>query len=340
MILLLCIIPRHAFLYSLMNKYDVHPELPVLLLWIFRPVCCVVLALCPCHFLLPYFYGPQLTEFSNDTPPQNPFWQQRPLCGASIGAFLPDYGHLHPVSLGGIVLVDDKPYGLSVHHMLEPPSEDESEIGDNESDDHASSEAVRSSARGPRNIRRSSRQLSSFTIPAATRAEPHDVGFISDIATSDKDDEEYPSSEFESDASEDEATQSSLSNLPEPGDTEGVQFDDDDESDIVITQPALEDAVSQNLHAEDIPQEDLDEDHLLSYKLGKIYASSGLRRWQRNGVRHEIDWALVQVRVYALRLSLILANRSRNTARPTPSPAIQPSPRRSPLLQVCACLLP
>lgn len=44
--------------------------------------------------------------------------QQKPTCGASIGAFV-DEQHLEAVTFGGIVLVDGEPYGMSVHHMLE-----------------------------------------------------------------------------------------------------------------------------------------------------------------------------------------------------------------------------
>lgn len=55
---------------------------------------------------------------------KNPGHQQRPLCGASIGAWQ-DEIHLQPVSFGGVVLVDGEPYGMSVHHMME----------DNETDD-------------------------------------------------------------------------------------------------------------------------------------------------------------------------------------------------------------
>ena len=45
-------------------------------------------------------------------------YQQKPACGASIGAFV-DEQHLEAVTFGGIVLVDGEPYGMSVHHMLE-----------------------------------------------------------------------------------------------------------------------------------------------------------------------------------------------------------------------------
>lgn len=49
--------------------------------------------------------------------------QQKPVCGASIGAFV-DEQHLEAVTFGGIVLVDGEPFGMSVHHMLEDPDVD------------------------------------------------------------------------------------------------------------------------------------------------------------------------------------------------------------------------
>ena len=52
------------------------------------------------------------------TKAANPDYQEKPLCGASIGAFR-DEEHLPPVSFGGIVVVDGVSYGMSVHHMLE-----------------------------------------------------------------------------------------------------------------------------------------------------------------------------------------------------------------------------
>lgn len=50
----------------------------------------------------------------------NSEYQERPLNGASIGAWI-GYDHLPPVSFGGLVVVDDKAYGMTVHHMLDDP---------------------------------------------------------------------------------------------------------------------------------------------------------------------------------------------------------------------------
>lgn len=53
----------------------------------------------------------------------NPEYQERPKNGASIGAWIGDR-HLPAVSFGGLVLIDDKPYGMTVHHMLDNPDQD------------------------------------------------------------------------------------------------------------------------------------------------------------------------------------------------------------------------
>ncbi|CAK7267277.1 hypothetical protein SEPCBS119000_002460 [Sporothrix epigloea] len=55
-----------------------------------------------------------------DLSAANSHFQQKPQNGASIGAWIGDR-HLPPVSFGGLVLVDDKPFGMTVHHMLDDP---------------------------------------------------------------------------------------------------------------------------------------------------------------------------------------------------------------------------
>ncbi|CAK7268959.1 hypothetical protein SEPCBS57363_003358 [Sporothrix epigloea] len=55
-----------------------------------------------------------------DVSAANSQFQQKPQNGASIGAWIGDR-HLPPVSFGGLVLVDDKPFGMTVHHMLDDP---------------------------------------------------------------------------------------------------------------------------------------------------------------------------------------------------------------------------
>jgi hypothetical protein len=207
----------------------------------------------------------------------NPFWQERPLCGASIGAYLPDHGHLEPVSFGGIIKVDDKEYGMSVHHMLEPPTDEEEDSTDSESDmdEQADQGAQRSSARA-----------TGSTVPRLVPKTSQYQEYMSDLSSvsgSDSDDVGYESSDFESDVSEDE----------DAGDRPGISVSSS--KTVQVTQPAFGDAVAEDLHADDATTEELDEDHLSSYKLGKVYASSGLRRWNEGGKRYEIDWALLDL---------------------------------------------
>lgn len=64
-------------------------------------------------------------SFIQDCP--NRAYQQRPLSGASIGACL-DGRPLPPGTYGGLILVDGQPYGMTVHHLLDPESEDDEEV--------------------------------------------------------------------------------------------------------------------------------------------------------------------------------------------------------------------
>lgn len=209
-------------------------------------------------------------------PPLNPFHQQRPLCGASIGAYRGE--HLPPVSYGGVVLVDGEPYGMSVHHLLDSPSEDDdSEFGEEE--------PTRSSAPAKRNswLAGVGSQPTLEVYPEAMF--PFEISDDDDEGTTN--DADYDSlsdllsdSGSDSDIETDTSTQGDLVGI-EPG--EG--------SDILVTQPALDDVGEDFFPSE----EDRDEDHLDSHRLGHVHASSGIRRWTRNGVVHEIDWALLKL---------------------------------------------
>jgi hypothetical protein len=55
-------------------------------------------------------------DYEGDMHVMNPFHQERPVCGASIGAFRGE--HLPPVSYGGVVLVDEEPLGMSTYPSL------------------------------------------------------------------------------------------------------------------------------------------------------------------------------------------------------------------------------
>lgn len=53
----------------------------------------------------------------------HPFYE-RPICGASTAAYR-NGKHLPPCTLGGITLVDGKPYGMTVQHFLDDPDNKE-----------------------------------------------------------------------------------------------------------------------------------------------------------------------------------------------------------------------
>jgi hypothetical protein len=199
--------------------------------------------------------------------PANPDYQERPFSGASIGAYIE--GHpLPPVTFGGLIMIDNKPYGLTVHHMLDQPEdpEDDSQA--------AQPPALRSS--GP-----------SCHIPGLYDAESFDH-------PTDNDEYGYEISEFGSEFgsdtysegsqySDEESLDDADDRPHEPGDIEGIPQDCG--RGYVVTQPAMDDVTQDMFFPED-------EDRLDTYGLGEIYASSGIRRRHEDGSVHEVDWAL------------------------------------------------
>lgn len=97
----------------------------------------------------------------------------------------------------------------------------------------------------------------------------------------------------------------------EPGDIPGIEAGDGDE--ILITQPAIDDVEDDFFPCE----EDRDEDHLDSHELGHVHASSGIRRWNRNGVVHEIDWSLLKLKDERLQPYNLVQGGKRFCSRPT-----------------------
>ncbi|EME84391.1 uncharacterized protein MYCFIDRAFT_207262 [Pseudocercospora fijiensis CIRAD86] len=222
----------------------------------------------------------------------NPDYQERPLCGASIGAFRYEE-HLPPASFGGIVLIDGKPYGMSVHHMLEPEdvSDDEDANDEDEEDDDDDSSSLGSSD-GESGICPCRSVVTPSSVVrrsiANIIAEDDDLSTVRPPSAHSSDDEPLPSYDT-------------------AGDCPGLFPGDMEE--IAITQPALDDAIDLDLHVEeeDEDEEDsgIDEDHLLSYRLGQVHASSGLRRTLKSheggfksisqSLPQEIDWALFEL---------------------------------------------
>lgn len=191
----------------------------------------------------------------------NPEYQVRPSNGASIGAWIGDR-HLPPVSLGGLIIVDDKPYGMSVHHMLDDPDRDF----------------------GPADTTRSSAIPGHDWYAKSVSESSIDDDFAYEL--SDTESEPYSDTDITSDYEDDEEDEDE--EYAEPGDIPGIEPECG--SGYIITQPALDD-VEEGFYPD---AETADEDHLTTYSLGEVYASSGIRRKQANGLLHEVDWALFE----------------------------------------------
>ena len=189
----------------------------------------------------------------------NQTFQARPHNGASIGAWVGDR-HLPPVSFGGLIVVDDKSYGMTVHHMLDDPDQ----------------EALNQ----PEQALRSIGGWGNY--PESSYAESISVSEDCACEFSDNEDEDYEESDITSDDEDDDEDDF------EAGDVPGVEPGCGDE--YIVTQPALDD-VEDNFFAS---EETADEEHLDCFSLGNMYASSGIRRRERHGLVHEIDWALFQ----------------------------------------------
>ena len=237
------------------------------------------------QYALPHRSMAPTPSATSDQTPLNPFHQQRPLCGASIGAFVGK--HLPPVSFGGVVDIDGELFGMTVHHLLDDPSDDDedSEYGD----DPTTAGAVRSSGRRTD----LDNMLQGAGSHPSLQTYPTDSMFPLEISDDDEQvesDDEVESFDFGY-SSEDERSQASdvTDESGTQGDTNGVTAGS--RSDILITQPALDDVDEDFFPC----IEDRDEDHLDSHTLGHVYASSGIRRWNRRGIVHEIDWALLRL---------------------------------------------
>ena len=205
-------------------------------------------------------HGNQLGDDDDDIEAINPEFQERPSNGASIGAWIGDR-HLPPVSFGGLVLVDDKMYGMTVHHMLDDPDRD-----------FGPGETSRSSAIMGREW------LASSVAPSSS----DDDDFAYEL--SDTESEPYSDSDITSDWGDDEEEEDEF----EPGDIPGIEPGCGDG--YVVTQPALDD-----VEAGFYPSpETEDDDHLDTFSLGEVYASSGIRRKTAGGLVHEVDWALFE----------------------------------------------
>ncbi|EGO58326.1 hypothetical protein NEUTE1DRAFT_146735 [Neurospora tetrasperma FGSC 2508] len=214
------------------------------------------------------------SDDTGDVIAANPSYQPTPQNGASIGAWIGDR-HLPPVSLGGLIVVDDKPYGMTVHHMLDDPDSDQ-----------AADDNTRSMAGGGLNDLAAwyAQQYSNTDESSPESSENDDYA----CEFSDTDSEAYSESAITSEASDDGDYYEEEEQFTEPGDIPGIEPGCGEG--FIITQPALDDVASDFYPS----AEDKDQDHLDTFRVGEMYASSGIRRRKENGLVHEIDWALFE----------------------------------------------
>ncbi|XPS74299.1 hypothetical protein M3J09_006419 [Ascochyta lentis] len=233
-------------------------------------------------------------NYNADMAVMNPFHQQRPLCGASIGAFNGKQ-HLPPVSYGGVVLVDDEPLGMSVHHLLDAPSDEESDSEDEVASPYPYDAVLSSAASNNNPWLMGMGAQPGLELASDAPVPMWDLELSDDEDLGSEDDGEaesfdFSDSEFDSeDESDEEAMTDSTMSRATIGDIDGIEVGEGEE--IKVTQPAIDD-VDEDFFPN---EEDKDEDHLDSHELGHVHASSGIRRWKRDGILHEIDWALLKL---------------------------------------------
>lgn len=236
-------------------------------------------------------------------------YQRKPLCGASIGAFRG--GHLPPISLGGIILVDEKPYGMTCHHFLDAPDDyDESEdyLGNDTSDDNlpdavdtgTPTQAPDTGVK-PDTMTPDVGVLSKiFGIGAGSQTSPAvDISDADDLHQVEQHDNLQQNLRSKGPAVIDDGDLQdfSVGRIHRVGDIEGIKKGDGTK--VLVTQPALDDTDSSILFPKEVGKGDA---HLELHKFGHIHASSGVKRFKKHGKEYEIDWALIEIdhdRLYA-----------------------------------------
>ncbi|KUI64964.1 hypothetical protein VM1G_00141 [Cytospora mali] len=211
-------------------------------------------------------------------------FQERPVNGASIGAWIGDR-HLPPVSFGGLVVVDDKTYGMTVHHMLDDPEQEAEKMTPVPG---GSQQRILRSGAGSKNevpdlAAWYAQQYSDEESPASgNNSDTEDFAAEFSDDGSEAFTESAVTSEYSDEESAEEDEYGAPGDIPgvEPGCGEGY----------IISQPALDD-VSEDFYASPETQ---DEEHLDSFTVGEVFASSGIRRRNGDGLVHEIDWALFE----------------------------------------------
>jgi hypothetical protein len=214
-----------------------------------------------------------VNERGENIKPANGDHQERPSNGASIGAYV-DERHLPPVSFGGLIMVDDKLYGMTVHHMLDDPD-------DGEDESETQEPILRSSA--------AARDMPDLTYSESSVYSSGDEEYMYDLTDYESDFSTDDQSDFGlEDEGLSDGSDDGYDDGYEPGDVKGIPQGCGEE--YIITQPAIDDVDEEFYPSEDTR----DDDHLLSCSLGEVYASSGIRRRVEDGTVHEIDWALFE----------------------------------------------
>lgn len=203
--------------------------------------------------------------------------QERPENGASMGAYINDH-HLPPVSFGGLITVNEKPYGMSVHHMVDDPS-------DNDDEGIPPSQPILRSSARPQYLEMPE-LTHSDTSYCSSGDEEYNYSFT-DYSSSD--------SSFDSESSpyaseDDDDSDGEFPTVLEPGDIPPIPVSPSNCHKYPITQPAIDD-IDPDFYPD---PETRDEDHLDSFSLGNVYTSSGIRRLVHENITHEIDWCLFE----------------------------------------------
>ncbi|EXJ95523.1 hypothetical protein A1O1_00645 [Capronia coronata CBS 617.96] len=285
--------------------------------------------------------------------PREQKYQERPSSGASIGAFK-DSEHLPPVSFGGTILVDGEAFGMTVHHMLDVPSDDEEGecevIGQEQPRRSAAPRSMPGQFDAAADVRfmqssdgdlSSASRLSDFEISddefdgSGSDDDGSDASTIRpDYAIMDADGNEFwfledSPPELDEDggsssSDDDDASSSSSDDVDDAasiGDRIGVApFSDDD---FTVTQPAIDDVDDDFFPTE----EDRDDDHLASHTFGYVFASSGIRRVIRGDMKHEVDWALIRVNRDRLRTENEILGDGCVMSKPSNPQSQSPSPQ-------------
>lgn len=208
------------------------------------------------------------SDEEEDPTPANPGYQERPKNGASIGAWIGDR-HLPPVSFGGLVMVDEKLYGMTVHHMLDDPDQDDDDAG----------------YVGPTRSSTAGHWMAGLSYDGASGDSSEEDAAS---AFSDGDSDDLSETDITSDQ-EDEDDEDDDNQYKEPGDIPGIEPGCGEG--YIVTQPARDD-IAEGFYPD---EETADEDHLDSFSLGEVFVSSGIRRRHEGGLVHEIDWALFEL---------------------------------------------